>query len=82
MKPELEAALRAVVASLRIKMSCHELLLLALPPELAEHQKSPLRQWLSDMEQAKVTASTFVDQNQAETETMRWIRAMREALDS
>jgi hypothetical protein len=27
-----------------------------------------------------MTASTFVDQNRAETETMRWIRAMREAL--
>jgi len=82
MKPELEAELRATVASLRIKVSCHELLLLALLPGLAENQKSPLRERLSDMEQAEVMASTFVDQNQAETETMGWIRAMREALDS
>jgi hypothetical protein len=82
MKPEIEAELRATVASLRIKASCHELLLLALLPELAEHQKRALLERLSDMELAEVTGSTFVDQARVETETTRWIRAMREALES
>lgn len=56
MKTELEAELRATVSSLRIEASCHDLLLLALLPQLAEHQKNPLREQLSDMEQAEVTA--------------------------
>ena len=82
MKPELEAELRATVASLRIKVACHELLLLALLPELADHQKQALLNRLSDMEHAEVTGSTSADQSQVETETMRWIRGMRDALQS
>jgi hypothetical protein len=82
MKPELEAELRATVASLRIKASCHELLLLALLPELTEQQKRVLRDRLADMEHAEISASALVERAHAETETTRWIRAMREALDS
>ena len=81
MKPELETELRATVASLRVKASCQELLILALLPELGEHQKRALRERLADMENAEVASSTLVDQEQIESETLRWIRTMREALD-
>ena len=81
MKPELEAELRATVASLRVKASCQELHILALLPELGDHQKRALRERLADMENAEVASSTLVDQAQIESETLRWIKTMREALD-
>jgi hypothetical protein len=39
MTPEIEADLRNTVASLRVKTSCQELLLLALLSLLQDHQK-------------------------------------------
>jgi hypothetical protein len=42
MTPEIEADLRTTVASLRVKTSCQELLLLALLPVLQQHQKEAI----------------------------------------
>jgi hypothetical protein len=38
--------------------------------------------WIADMEHGEISASALVERARAETETIRWIRAMREALDS
>jgi hypothetical protein len=43
MTPEIEADLRTTVASLRVKASCLELLLLAVLPTLQHHQKEAIR---------------------------------------
>jgi hypothetical protein len=79
--PEVEADLRTTVASLRVKTSCQELLLLALVPMLQHHQKEALRERLDAMERGEVLPSRLIDQGEVERETAMWIRTMRRALD-
>ncbi len=81
MNPEVEADLRTTVASLRVKSSCQELLLLALLPTLLHHQKEAIREHLDAMENGDVLPSRLVDRNVVERETAAWIRTMREALE-
>jgi hypothetical protein len=81
MTPELEVELRTTVASLRVKTSCQELLILALLPLLEGRQKEAIRQRLDAIESGEVLASRLVDQSQVERETALWVQMMREALD-
>ena len=81
MTPEIEADLRTTVASLRVKTSCQELLLLALLPTLQQHQKEAIRERLSAMEGGEVLPSRLVDQAEVERETALWIQTMRKALE-
>jgi hypothetical protein len=81
MTPEIEADLRTTVASLRVKTSCEELLLLALLPMLQQHQKEAIRERLDAMEESDVLPSRLVDRIDVERETAMWIQTMREALE-
>jgi hypothetical protein len=81
MNPEVEAELRTTVASLRVKTSCQELLILALLPSLEPHQKSALRDRLDAMEGGEVVGSRLIETDRVETETAIWVQTMREALD-
>ena len=81
MTPEVEADLRTTVASLRVKASCQELLLLALLPLLQHHQKDAIRERLDAMEGGEVLPSRLVEQGEVERETALWIQTMREALE-
>jgi hypothetical protein len=81
MSPEVEAELRTTVASLRVKTSCQELLILALLPSLEPHQKSALRDRLDAMEGGEVVGSRLVEADRVESETVIWVHTMREALD-
>ena len=81
MTPEIEADLRTTVASLRVKTSCQELLLLALLPTLQQHQNEAIRERLSAMEGGEVLPSRLVDQAEVERETALWIQTMRKALE-
>jgi hypothetical protein len=69
------------VASLRVKTSCQELLILALLPSLEPHQKSALRDRLDAMEGGEVVGSRLVEADKVEIETAIWVHTMREALD-
>jgi hypothetical protein len=82
MTPEIEADLRTTVASLRVKSSCLELLVLAVLPTLQHHQKEAIRERLDMMEQSEVLPSRLIDRGAVERETALWIQAMREALDN
>ena len=82
MTPEIEADLRTTVASLRVKASCLELLVLALLPTLQHQQKEAIRERLDMMEQSEVLPSRLTDRGAVERETALWIQAMREALDN
>jgi hypothetical protein len=81
MTPEIEADLRTTVASLRVKTSCQELLLLALLPMLQDDQKGAIRARLDAMEGGEVLPSRLVDWREVERETAIWIKTMREALE-
>jgi hypothetical protein len=81
MTPEIEADLRTTVASLRVKTSCLELLLLAVLPTLEHHQKEAIRERLDAMEDGEVLPSRLVDRSEVERETALWIQTMREALE-
>jgi hypothetical protein len=81
MSPEVEAELRTTVASLRVKTSCQELLILALLPSLEPHQKSALRERLGAMEGGEVVGSRLIEADRVESETAIWVQTMREALD-
>jgi hypothetical protein len=81
MSPEVEAELRTTVASLRVKTSCQEILILALLPSLEPHQKSALRDRLDAMEGGEVVASRLIEADRVESETAIWVQTMREALD-
>jgi len=81
MTPEIEADLRTAVASLRVKTSCQELLLLGLLPLLPDDQKEAIRERLDAMEGGEVLPSRLVDQSEVERETALWIQTMREALE-
>jgi hypothetical protein len=81
MTPELEVELRTTVASLRVKTSCQELLIMALLPMLGLEQKAAIRGSLDAMAEGEVVPSRLVDPRQVEAETARWIEMMREALD-
>jgi hypothetical protein len=81
MTPEIEADLRTTVASLRVKTSCQELLLLALLPMLQQNQKEAIRERLDAMEGSEVLPSRLVDRSEVERETAMWIQTMREALE-
>jgi hypothetical protein len=80
MTPEVEAYLRATVASLRVKTSCQELLLLALLPMLQHHQKEAIRERLDAMEQGGVLPSRLIDHGEVEREIAIWISTMRQSL--
>jgi hypothetical protein len=58
--PEVEANLRTTVASLRVKTSCQELLLLALLPMLQHHQKEAIRERLDGMERGEALPSRLI----------------------
>ena len=81
MSPEIEAELRTTVASLRVKTSCQELLILALLPLLEPHQKSALRDRLDAMESGELVGSRLIEAERVESETAIWVQTMREALD-
>jgi hypothetical protein len=81
MTPELEAELRTTVASLRVKTSCLELLIMTLLPTLAPEQKAAIRGCLEAMEEGEVVPSRLVDHGQVKADTARWIEMMRRALD-
>jgi hypothetical protein len=81
MSPEVEAELRTTVASLRVKTSCQELLILALLPSLEPDQKSALRDRLDAMEEGGVVGSRLVEADRVQTETAIWVQTRREALD-
>ena len=81
MTPELEVELRTTVASLRVKTSCQELLIMALLPTLGVEQKAAIRGCLDAMEEGEVVPSRLVDPGQVETDTARWIEMMRAGLD-
>jgi hypothetical protein len=81
MTPEIEADLRTTVASLRVKASCMELLLLAVLPTLEHHQKEAIRERLDATEDGEVLPSRLVDRSEVERETALWIQTMREALE-
>ena len=76
----MEVELRTTVASLRVKTSCQELLILALLPLLEGQQKEAIRERLGAMESGEVLASRLVDQSQVERETALWVQMTREAL--
>jgi hypothetical protein len=81
MTPELEVELRTTVASLRVKTSCQELLIMALLPTLGVEQKAAIRGCLDAMEEGEVVPSRLVDPAQVEADTARWIEMMRAGLD-
>jgi hypothetical protein len=78
--PEIEADLRTTVASLSVKISCQELLLLALLPMLQQHQKDAILDHLDAPERGEVLPSRLVDQGDVERETRLWIETMRYSL--
>jgi hypothetical protein len=80
--PEIEADLRTTVASLSVKISCQELLLLALLPMLQQHQKDAILDHLDALERGEVLPSRLVDQGDVEREMRLWIETMRYSLQS
>jgi hypothetical protein len=76
MTPEFEVELRTTVASLRVKTSCQELLIMALLPMLGA-AKAAIRGCPDAMGDGEVVHSRLVDPGRVESETARWIEMMR-----
>jgi hypothetical protein len=72
MTPELEVELRTTVASLRVKTSCRELLIMALLPILGAAQKAAIHGCLDAMGDGEVVPSRLVDPGRVESETAQW----------
>jgi hypothetical protein len=73
MTPEFEVELRTTVASLRVKTSCQEPLIMALLPTLGGSTEG--------RDTRVLRRHGRVDPGRFESETAQWIEMMRRALD-